>query len=80
MVRLTGTDHITPPIVIVHAPRRDMQAEQAVKGCGDAHQLLGGLAVDVHRALIGSCGRSIGLPEMVALQPSHCVQGHLDLA
>jgi hypothetical protein len=67
------------PVIIVHTPRLDMQAQQVVEGFGDAHQLLARPPVSGHRPFIGLCGGSIGLLEVIALQPSHRVQGHLDL-
>jgi hypothetical protein len=80
MVRLIAIDHIAPPVVIVHSPRLDMQAQQVVEGFGDAYQLSAGLPVGGHRPFIGSRGRSIGLCEVIALQPPHHGQGHFDLA
>lgn len=78
--RPIAIDHIAPPVVIVHAPPRDMQVQRVVEGFGDVHQLLAGLAVGGDQPFSGSCGWSIGFLEWMTLEPPHCVQGHLDLA
>jgi len=58
MVHLTAADHRALLVVIVHAPRLDMQAQQVVEGFGDAHQLLAVLPVGGHsRLLTHAAGR-----------------------
>ena len=51
MVHLTAIDHRAPPVVIVHAPCLDMEAQQVVEGFGDAHRLLAGLPVGIDEEL-----------------------------
>jgi hypothetical protein len=52
MVHPIPIDYRVPPLLIVHAPHPDMQAQPVIEGIGDAHQLSAGLPVGVDEPLL----------------------------